>query len=1113
MAQGVVAASASARRRPAHGRALRRALLGALLFVVLLVLVAGAGIWMVLRGPVSADGLRAEVERQLSDWAGDGRDVRLQSAQFTFGRGGLVTVQARGVALMEGERRTIGRAREVGVVVEAWPLLRGEVRARRLEMRGVAVALGSFLPKEGASVPSIGWTDRMDFAEPLRAMAGLLNGAERAVRAAGLQRVRVADVVLADFERVGITAQAARLEDLDLRTQEQFVDGLFFDGRLRTPGKSVEFTGSWRRPGKEQRLDAQLRGVALEDVAAVVRPQTEARFGSLLDINLRTSFDANGEPGDAVLGVLAGPGAIDLSGDGTSAAALRGAELNLRLMTARNQLELEPSAVLFEGFSASLLGGVRWPRPGETDAPRFELIANDVPAPGLVAEGDPRTASLVVGGTLDTVRRGIDLESLRVVVDKGELSGKGRVSLGEARSRIALELTSSADLPVGSVKAYWPELIAPYTRNWIRTGIRGGTVRKSSLTIDTTIDRLLKRARLDREELALSIEVDGSAVHYSNEMPPIEDARGTVRYGGQRLQVALDRGRLDTGRQGDVQLRNGTLLMPDTSAAALPSDVRFDLSGPLAALAKLGQAKPLDFTRAIGIAPERVKGTASGRIEGRLLLGSTNGTRARDWKASLKVANASSADPLAGRKVADADLTVVATPNGATITGTAQVDGVPAKLALKERYGSTRGQAPQRKVTMTLSDKQRASMGMDTGAILSGPVAATITQEGTVQSIELDLRKARLSLPWVGWQKGKGIPAKASLRLRREGKTTKITRLSLRGEGIRADGSMTLQGGGLQAASFKKVRLNKKDNFDVAVRRTKGGFDVRLDARRYDGRAIIRSFLEGEGDATSRAGGDIRVQASVGTLRGFGGESLRRVDIDFRRRKGATTNVAVRGTTASGQSAAFSLAPGKRGKVTTIRTGDAGAMLRFLDIYSKVLGGTLSAQLVQDARGVYRGPVNAENFTLLGEPRLAALLAKPTAPPTIERGEEIVRAVQAKASPDAKVDQFRADIERGRSFLKLERGRIQGGDASVAFDGTVYDRRNRMNITGTFLPGRSLNRLVSKIPLIGLALGRGKVNGLVGITFRLRGSYRNPRIQVNPLSIIAPGVFRQLFKW
>ncbi|EHS53329.1 hypothetical protein PDO_4287, partial [Rhizobium sp. PDO1-076] len=37
--------------------------------------------------------------------------------------------------------------------------------------------------------------------------------------------------------------------------------------------------------------------------------------------------------------------------------------------------------------------------------------------------------------------------------------------------------------------------------------------------------------------------------------------------------------------------------------------------------------------------------------------------------------------------------------------------------------------------------------------------------------------------------------------------------------------------------------------------------------------------------------------------------------------------------------------------------------------------------------------------------------------------------------------------------------------------------------------------------------------GLLGITFKLTGAVERPNLVINPLSIIAPGVFRQIFEF
>ena len=63
------------------------------------------------------------------------------------------------------------------------------------------------------------------------------------------------------------------------------------------------------------------------------------------------------------------------------------------------------------------------------------------------------------------------------------------------------------------------------------------------------------------------------------------------------------------------------------------------------------------------------------------------------------------------------------------------------------------------------------------------------------------------------------------------------------------------------------------------------------------------------------------------------------------------------------------------------------------------------------------------------------------------------------------------------------------------------------------MPAYGLNRLFAELPIIGTILGNGSDRGLIGITFKMSGTFTRPNIIVNPLSIIAPGVFRQIFEY
>ena len=70
-----------------------------------------------------------------------------------------------------------------------------------------------------------------------------------------------------------------------------------------------------------------------------------------------------------------------------------------------------------------------------------------------------------------------------------------------------------------------------------------------------------------------------------------------------------------------------------------------------------------------------------------------------------------------------------------------------------------------------------------------------------------------------------------------------------------------------------------------------------------------------------------------------------------------------------------------------------------------------------------------------------------------------------------------------------------------------------MDMTGTFMPAYGLNRIFGELPLVGMILGNGRDRGLIGVTFKLTGDADEPTLTINPLSVIAPGIFRSIFEF
>ncbi len=62
------------------------------------------------------------------------------------------------------------------------------------------------------------------------------------------------------------------------------------------------------------------------------------------------------------------------------------------------------------------------------------------------------------------------------------------------------------------------------------------------------------------------------------------------------------------------------------------------------------------------------------------------------------------------------------------------------------------------------------------------------------------------------------------------------------------------------------------------------------------------------------------------------------------------------------------------------------------------------------------------------------------------------------------------------------------------------------------MPAYTLNSLLGRIPLVGDILTGGEGGGVFAVDFSLSGALDKPKIQVNPLSALAPGILRNLLR-
>ena len=100
----------------------------------------------------------------------------------------------------------------------------------------------------------------------------------------------------------------------------------------------------------------------------------------------------------------------------------------------------------------------------------------------------------------------------------------------------------------------------------------------------------------------------------------------------------------------------------------------------------------------------------------------------------------------------------------------------------------------------------------------------------------------------------------------------------------------------------------------------------------------------------------------------------------------------------------------------------------------------------------------------------------------------------------------------GYGQFVMEDSQLRGPMLGASIRGKVDFKMRRVNLGGTYVPLQGLNSGLCEIPLFGPIIAGPKCEGISGMTFAIQGSMDRPQVIVNPLSMLAPGIFRDIFQ-
>ncbi|GGD88598.1 membrane protein [Aureimonas endophytica] len=1119
--------------------------LASVLITVLVLL--GAGLFVLFDSMAGRNFVQEQTEALVDRLLGADYRTEFGHQSISLGEGELrlrwsdVTVERLGVVQPQLA------VRSVAIGLDGMSLLTGRIEARSLEIEGAAIDITGNPAAAEAAATAEGLAPQPDVTpvappvEPAAAerllpalMQRILGQSERQLATLariGIDSVELADVRLTAPIAPGGTPFVVRIEHLGMDLSDpraMSLSGLLAVDRTEVPVEAgISFDESRAKLVSARSRIGPVRLGELVPPTPAEDTKSQRPFATDGDLTLSLDVDTRPEDGKraARIGLSLGEGHVQ---EGRGHSEIESVALALDYLEGEDRIAIGPNRIAADGFEMALDGEIS-PVYDGTEKRRFNGFSIDLASRQLrsavgSASGRFQDGVLKLKARTDLDARAVDLSLLDLRAGGGSLTGSATYRFADPDAVTELRI-DAARLPAAVVKAFWPFNVALGARRWVEANVGDdGAVTAGFVALKAARRRFAETAKpgkaFDPSELEVRFDLEGLSSKSFGQLPELLDADGTVEVHGGDTLVSVASAAV--AGMPDAKVEGGLVSFsknPNETSQQSDAKVVVNLVGKVPALLAIAASPPLRVDTHLPLRADKTSGSAKVVADVDLLVGDDvpDGEGLKGWRVAVDLKDAAIDEPVLGRKVGDVDGTITVAGTGVEGQLKASLDGARGEVSFKRSFAPEPPQGRRMEAQLRMGSAELAKLAPALGDVIEGPVEASLV-EGRDQaySVEADLSGASLNLPAIGWRKGKGVDADLSFALSGKGgeRGTEIRDLLLKGDGFVVSGRALMTRDGLASADLDNVALNPGDEVRLKAERRENGYSLEIKGSQFDARPLLADLRSNIGAKTATppkgAGHELDVSASVAKVLGFGKETIRDFSLNYAGNGSRIAALSIAGKAKNDKAFTIDLSPRGEARSVEVNAEDAGALIDFTGAYGRMEGGKLSLSLLGSYDRDYQGKILVKDFTLVDEPRLSRLVASPASPDSQSLSQAVGRDLRTER---ATFDHASAGIRFGKDGLRLADGIIRGPVFGSSFAGTLYDTRNQTDITGSFMPAYGLNRVFGAIPVVGQILGNGREGGLIGITYRLSGALASPKLEINPISAIAPGIFRNIFAY
>lgn len=1089
----------------------RTAVVAAATGVAILFFVIGAALRLLV-GPISLGPLSGQISDALAQ-ALPGIEVKYDQAAIEWSRNqGRVNLVVLGARVFDSKGRIIAQAPQADIDLAAQPFIQGKLVVTRITLVGVQLTL--VRTADGTVRLGVERDDtQRDIIKRITDAINLNSSGASSLQAFAIRDARVAFL----DETTGMFLVAPKADVKIATVAGNLVATLAAD--VEVSGRAAHITSQMNLPPAEGPVtgNVNVRGL---DVAALGR--NAKMFHFLRSIAMIADFSSSFAIQGSHL-LSAGFGA-----DASGTAVLIGVKQPVLVKALRMNGHYDRASARIVVDDAILDSNqMRAHVNGESDL--FYDSAGAIARLGVALNADH--VALSIPGTFaqpieisSALLHGSYVPSTHdILIDRLAIAGSGlkaetagRITLVD-RKAPAAELTGRiAELRVRDLLHYWPLGAADGARDWISANIFEGAV--GPINFETHFPAgMIDQDKLPDGALLMTFPIVNAEANYLTGLTHLTGVKGNAKLTGNSFTVDIT-----SGRVGPLNISKGHASVPDLSAPDSPAEITARVDGSLVDILKLTDQKPLHYATRFGIDPNQTKGLANVDLDFKLPL-KRNLSIDSVGIAVNAVVNGFGVSLGKDLRLSDGAMRFNIDNNHLHANGTASLATSRLTLDWVEDFKTRQEITTKVAVKGMLDEAGRNALHFRANDYLSGPVGVNGTLIGhrgqfTSADMNLDLTPSVLAVDLVGISKPAGFPASAhgtasfGPHSALQSAELKITGPSLQATLSAAFGS----DGAMTSLNAPSVRSGTSNDFSFSLTRSASGVDIAVKGHSIDGSRLARrgSSSTGQNSPSANTNFDepFHISVKVDRLMLRNGVAIAPFSLDAAGVADRPSALALNGTLGKGTTVTGGIAPSGNDRKLTLASNDVGVLARGLFGFNSIKGGKLDMQVTlhgpasgqtgEDPPNDFQGTMKLKDFRLLNQPFLARLFS----------AGSLIGFANLLQGQGIAIDELRVPFVARNGVLAINDARATGPAIGASAEGYLDRPKNEVAVKGTLVPLFGINSVLGYIPLLGNLLVSKPGEGIIGMTYAVTGNADEPRISVNPLSLVTPGILRRIFE-